>query len=78
MCMWKARATPSVSSTHLQYSPVSHCTLSELPVLINSSLSRDLGEVQAAPFLFIFLAFCMLFLLLALIKAANLTGLQFV
>lgn len=74
--MWKARATPSVSSTHLQYSPV--CKLSGLPVLINSSLSRDLGEVQAAPFFFIFLAFCTLFQMLALIKAVNLTGLQFV
>lgn len=76
--MWKARATPSVRSAHLQYCPVSQCKLPELPVLVNSSLSRVLGEVQPAPFLFILLAFCLLFQMLTSIKAANLAGLQFV
>lgn len=61
----------------LHTSAVQSC-VSELPALVNSSLSRHLGEVQTAPFLFIVLAFCMLFQMLALIKAANLTSLQFV
>lgn len=57
----------------LHTSAVQSC-VSKLPVLINSSLPRDLGEVQAAPFLSIILAFWVLFQMLALIKA----GLQFV